>query len=331
MPRIFAKVNAGIWGDPDFRALPPAAQHLYLQLWTSPDLSFCGVHDWRPARLTGLSSGFSADHVRSVADCLSARFFVVQDEGTEEILVRSWARFDETLKQPRLAISYVNAYATVASPNLRAVLVHETAKMQKMWPELACWTDARVLEVLSHPAVSARALPTPDDPFGDGFGDGFALGLPQTQGKVWGSVSVPPTTTTTTTTTNKTTTRESDKSDESFEEFWTRYPRKIAKGTARKAWTTAVKKADADQIVNAARSFAARSAGADPKFVPHAATWLNGERWSDETETQQAESAGEWFQPFTPSEAPPEVADDPERYAAWLEDQRAAWRAEGGR
>lgn len=200
MPRIFAKVNTVIWGDPDFRALPPAAQHLYFTLWTSPDLSFCGVHDWRPARMTGLSQGFATEHIQLVADCLAARYFVVLDEETEEALVRSWARWDETVKQPRLAISYVHAYASVASPNIRAVLVHETNKMRSLWPELACWNDQRVLEMLAHPAISAKSLPTPEDPFGDGFGDGFALGLPQTRPKVWGSVSVPPTTTTTTTT-----------------------------------------------------------------------------------------------------------------------------------
>lgn len=120
----------------------------------------------------------------------------------------------------------------------------------------------------------------------------------------------------------------SDKSDESFEEFWTYYPRKVAKGSARKAWTAAAKKADPGVIVNAAHSFAVRVAGSDPKFIPHPATWLNGERWADELETQKA-GAGEWFQPFNPGEPPPEVADDPERYAAWLEGQRNAWREAG--
>ncbi len=121
-----------------------------------------------------------------------------------------------------------------------------------------------------------------------------------------------------------------DKSSESFEEFWTRYPRKIARGTARKAWTGAVKKTDIDTIVNAARSFAVRSAGSDPKFIPHPATWLNGERWADETETQKAEGDSTWFQPFNPGEPPRDVADDPEKYAAWLEARKQAWREEGG-
>lgn len=197
MARKFGSVNVDIWGDPDFRELPPAAQHLYLLLWTSPDLSFCGVHDWRPGRLTHLSRGFTETHTRTVAASLAARHFLVIDEATEEVLIRSWARFDETVKQPRLAVSYVKAYASVYSAPLRSVLVHETKKMRDLWPDLACWSDDRVLDILTHPASSAKDLPTPEDPFapsvGHGFGDGFALGLPQTLTNVWGSVCPPPT------------------------------------------------------------------------------------------------------------------------------------------
>lgn len=189
MPRKFGSVNVEMWNDPEFRDLPPAAQHLYLVLWTAPDLSFCGVHDWRPGRLSRLSRGFNEDHVRLVADCLVARYFIVIDEDTEEVLVRSWARFDELLKQPRLAVSYSAAYAATYSPTLRQVLARETQKMRDLWPELACWKDDRVSKILDHPAVSAKELPTPEDPFGHGFGDGFGMGLPQTQGKVWASVS----------------------------------------------------------------------------------------------------------------------------------------------
>ncbi len=121
-----------------------------------------------------------------------------------------------------------------------------------------------------------------------------------------------------------------DKSALAFEEFWTRYPRKVAKGTARRSWTTAAKKVEPDTLVSAAQSFADRSTGSDPKFIPHAATWLNGERWADEVETQKTETDGAWFEPFNPGEAPPAVADDPERYASWLEDRRREWREANG-
>lgn len=198
MPRAFAKVNVAIWQDPDFRRLPPAAQHLYLLLWTSPSLSFCGVHDWRPGRLSHLSQGFTEEHTKTVADCLTARHFIVVDHETEEVLIRSWARHDEVLKQPRLAVSFVHAYADTYSATLRSVLVYELSKIQKKSPSLTCWKDSRVTDLLDHEAVSAKDLPVPQDPFdpevGDGFGPGFALGLAQTSPKVWPWVWVPPTT-----------------------------------------------------------------------------------------------------------------------------------------
>lgn len=178
MAREFGPVNVEIWSDPAFRALPPAAQHLYLLLWTSPGLTYCGVHDWRPGRLAKLSQGFDADHIGTVSDCLTARHFLVIDDETEEVLVRSWARFDGLLKKPRMAVSYASAYAAVASLKLRSVLVNETQKMRESDPEWACWSDSRVTSILAHPAVSAKDLPTPSDPFADGFVDRVALGLP---------------------------------------------------------------------------------------------------------------------------------------------------------
>ena len=55
-----------------------------------------------------------------------------------------------------------------------------------------------------------------------------------------------------------------------FEEFWTTYPRRVAKGDARKAWV---------QTENI-RSDQWRKN--DGQFVCYPATWLRQERWSDE-------------------------------------------------
>ncbi len=193
MPRDHARINLTIWTDPDFRALPPAAQHLYLALWTAPDLTYCGTHDWRPARMTGLSRGFTAAHIDTVAQCLEARHFLVIDRDTEECLVRSWARFDGIMKQPRMAISLINAYASVGSQTIRKVLVHELEKIHRETPDLTIWSDKRVKEVLGHPAISAKDLPSLSDPFGGEFAPGLDMGLPQTRDGVWGSVCTPPT------------------------------------------------------------------------------------------------------------------------------------------
>jgi len=70
---------------------------------------------------------------------------------------------------------------------------------------------------------------------------------------------------------------------EEFDLFWATYPRKIAKGQAVKAWRAAIKKANAATILAGLKAALPKWAQTDPKFIPHAATWLNGERWADET------------------------------------------------
>ena len=75
--------------------------------------------------------------------------------------------------------------------------------------------------------------------------------------------------------------------EEGFEEFWKIYPRKIAKADARKAWTATVRtRPPLPELLKAL--YAARASKQWTKdsgeYVPHASTWLRGERWADEYE-----------------------------------------------
>ena len=67
-----------------------------------------------------------------------------------------------------------------------------------------------------------------------------------------------------------------------FDDLWKIYPKKIGKGTARKALAAAMKKTPIDQIQHALSLFVRSWGNQDKKFMPHLATWLNGERWDDE-------------------------------------------------
>lgn len=80
----------------------------------------------------------------------------------------------------------------------------------------------------------------------------------------------------------KSRTHASPAGDAQFDEWWQAYPRKIGKGQARKAYKTAAKKTDHASLLAAAVSFAQKTKGADPKFIAHPTTWLNGERWDDQ-------------------------------------------------
>lgn len=108
-------------------------------------------------------------------------------------------------------------------------------------------------------------------------------------------------------TTKKTspTKRSAPATDEDFERFWKEYPRREDKGHARTAWAQAVKKTDPDTIVAAAEAFAAQCTRnrTERRFIALPATWLRGERWSDEKPAAGSTEPGQpWMLP--PSTAP---------------------------
>lgn len=71
--------------------------------------------------------------------------------------------------------------------------------------------------------------------------------------------------------------------NDEFEKFWEHYPKKVGKGQARLAFKSAIKKATLDELVLSVKSFSAIASKTEKQFIPHASTWLNGERWLDES------------------------------------------------
>lgn len=80
----------------------------------------------------------------------------------------------------------------------------------------------------------------------------------------------------------------SPKLDADFERFWTAYPRKTGRGEARKAYGKAAGKIHGPDppamLLQALERV--KATWTDAQYIPHAATWLNQERWEDEPETQ---------------------------------------------
>lgn len=64
-----------------------------------------------------------------------------------------------------------------------------------------------------------------------------------------------------------------------FDEWWSHYPKKADKGAARRAFKTALKKADLDTLTAAADLYAKT---ANPQFYKNPSTWLNAESWANE-------------------------------------------------
>ena len=82
--------------------------------------------------------------------------------------------------------------------------------------------------------------------------------------------------------------------EDQFESFWKSYPRRVAKGAARKAWDKAIKKTTLENMLKAITEYVAKK----PEKIDfkHPATWLNGECWDDEWEPVQARVQRPMFQ-----------------------------------
>jgi hypothetical protein len=78
-------------------------------------------------------------------------------------------------------------------------------------------------------------------------------------------------------------------SQDDFDAFWGRYPKKVAKADARKAWKQTVKsRPDQETLMGCLALACLRWAGTDAKFIPYPATWLRSERWADDIEPSTA-------------------------------------------
>lgn len=77
-----------------------------------------------------------------------------------------------------------------------------------------------------------------------------------------------------------------------FQAFWQAYPRRIGKGAARTAFKRALKFSSGHEIIQGALDYTkhCEEMGTEKQYIPHPSTWLNGERWEDDLESEKVET-----------------------------------------
>ena len=291
MAREFAQIKLSIWSDNDWRDLSPDARYLYMTLLTSPTLTYCGTADWRPARIGGLN-GQSLRTISEAGAELAEALYLVIDEATEEVLVRSFIRNDGLMKQPRMAVSMVTAHSGVSSQPIRGVVIHELRRLREDSPDLSGWANEKAADLLQKEPIDPETFPLGSGP----FGGPFTPGLGETDRSVWGS---PTTTTTPATATSRLTPSKSDPAPASavavpdtFAAFWDTYDKKQGRKAAEAAYRAALKKSGvtSEQIIEAASEYVEwqKVEGKHPTYTKNAATWLRGEHWNDERSAREA-------------------------------------------
>lgn len=183
MPREYGQIRHDIWNDDDWRGCTVQAQWLYMLLISDPKLTYCGSTGWHPGKIAQRAGENSPQVVILAALELSEKAFIVIDEETEEVLIRSYLKHDPVLKNPRLAVTMAKDFAALGSSKLRAAIVFELTRLRKANPDWAAWEKPQVKTVLRQNALSAREMVT-DLPvatatyFPPGLPDGLPSELP---------------------------------------------------------------------------------------------------------------------------------------------------------
>lgn len=128
MARDHARIQVARWRDDDFRSLAPDAQHMYDTILSQPGLSYAGVIDYFPGRLATLSKGNTATKVSAAVKKLSVARFVVVDEDTAELLIRSFVRHDGVLARTNMGKAVARAFGRITSPDIRSAVLDELAR-----------------------------------------------------------------------------------------------------------------------------------------------------------------------------------------------------------
>lgn len=145
MARDHARIRLSIWGDPDFRVLTSDQQRLYFLVVSQPGMTNCGVVPYTVRRWAALAGDTTERGIRKGIAALQGKRYVLVDEDTEELLIRSFVRHDGILSSPNISVACAKAWETTHSPMLRAAFQFELHRInngvqeegwEKGWPRL---------------------------------------------------------------------------------------------------------------------------------------------------------------------------------------------------
>ncbi|GAB3213298.1 hypothetical protein GCM10027294_43550 [Marinactinospora endophytica] len=170
MARSYAQIHSAIWQDSDFKKdLDSDAQWLYFALLSQPNITAAGVLPLQDRRWARFADGMTSERIGTALARLSAYWYVVVDEDTEEVLIRTFIRNDGLWKQPNVLKSALGHVQNTMSPTLRAVLRRELLRLplEELGPERATKTRTlieRVTETLPE-TLPEGFLEPPQQPF----------------------------------------------------------------------------------------------------------------------------------------------------------------------
>ena len=154
--RQYALIHRAILDDPSWRCLTRSQQNLYLLLLLKLSTNLCGVVDWRPKKRAVNASDMTVETIEADAVVLEKKLYIVRDEDTDEVLIRSFLRNDAPLKSSKTAIAVRSSYTDTASSKLRGVIVFELQRLYKEQRDWQGWDQVR--DLLDLPSIDPRRI-----------------------------------------------------------------------------------------------------------------------------------------------------------------------------
>ncbi|QBG78460.1 helix-turn-helix DNA binding protein [Gordonia phage Walrus] len=122
-------IDESIWRDRDFRALPRTAQATFAQLLSQKELDRAGLLPLQPTKWVKGCDAMTLDDLTADLKALEDARFIIVDEETDELLVRSYMRRSNVIKQPNLLKNALKCASMAASDRLRRELAVELRRL----------------------------------------------------------------------------------------------------------------------------------------------------------------------------------------------------------
>lgn len=161
MARSYAPIYTSIWHDENFLALSAQAQRVYFLALSQPNITYCGVVSFTAKRWGLLAANTTPKAIEKAVQELEGAGFVMLDDDTEELWIRSFVKHNGVLRQPQLVRSMQRAYTEIHSPAIRAAFLAGLPPAQRA---------ALAQPAASPPPDPDGSLPEPCPPT-EGLGD----------------------------------------------------------------------------------------------------------------------------------------------------------------
>lgn len=125
MARGHGRILTSAWEDDDFLDLDEREQRLYLFFISQPNLNHAGLLDLTLRRWARKARGLTVAELEKRIGRLEESNFVVVDDDTEELLIRSFIRNDGVWRMPKVMGAAVSGALEISSRKLQQALLAE--------------------------------------------------------------------------------------------------------------------------------------------------------------------------------------------------------------